>query len=192
MDDIRSGKFYPLAPLLVLLTKKPDQDTLLEERELIVKHEPDPIRRRTLFVTAILTALGEKMFDPDFLWSFFKEKDMLLREDPVLNRWFNELYGDKLAEAEAARREAEAEAEAARREAEAAAEAARRDARLFTSVIKYLAQRFSHIPTQLLLDLQNIPSKQYQQAMDLALDAADLEAFEQEVKALLSNGGVEK
>ena len=36
---------------------------------------------------------------------------MLLTEDPVLNRWFNERYGDKLAEAEAKMAEAKAEAE---------------------------------------------------------------------------------
>ena len=60
-----------------------------------MKHEANPTRRRTLFVTAILTALGQKIFDPNFLWSFFQEENMLLTEDPVLKRWFNELYGDK-------------------------------------------------------------------------------------------------
>ena len=79
---------------------------------------------------------------------------MLLTEDPVLNRWFNERYGEKLAEAEAKMAEAKAEAEkreatlrealheaqmreaeakrreeeVKRREAEAKAEAKRREA----------------------------------------------------------------
>jgi len=208
VNEIRSGKFYPLAPLLVLLTKNPDQETLVEERDIIVKHEPDPIRRRTLFVSAVLTALGEKMFDPDFVWSFFKEKDMLLSEDPVLNRWFDERYGVKLAEAEAkAKREAEQEAKRAKREIAAAremareaeakrrqeqtkrreAEAAQREAQLLSSVIKYLAQRFANISSELLLDLQRMPSKQYHKAMNLALDAPDLEAFHQKLKALLAS-----
>ena len=41
VDEIRSGKLYPLAPLLLLLTKNPSQETLAEERDIIVKHEPD-------------------------------------------------------------------------------------------------------------------------------------------------------
>lgn len=151
IEDIRSGKLYPLAPLLVLLTKEPSEEMLVIERELILKHEPNPIRRRTLFVTAILTALAQKVFEPNFLWAFFTEENMLLDEDPVLNRWFNERYGVKLAEAEANfaqaerkfKRQAEHKLELARqttlqieaalREAEAArhqaeVEAARREA----------------------------------------------------------------
>jgi hypothetical protein len=131
IDDIRSGKLYPLAPLLVVLSKEPSEETLVEERDLIVKHEPDPIRRRTLFVTAILTALAEKIFDSNFLWSFFKEENMLLAQDPVLKQWFNELYGVKLAEVEAKvaqeARQAEAKFAQAARQAERNAAAERQN-----------------------------------------------------------------
>lgn len=214
-DDIRSGKLYPLAPLLLLFDKEPSRETLVQQRDIIIKHEANPARRRTLFVTTILTALAQKMFDSDFLWSFFKEQEMQLADDPVLNRWFNERYGDKLAkavaEAEAkAEAEAEAKAEAKAREAEAKArereaalrealheaqaqrreveaEALQRDAELFLAISQYLAERFSTIPTQLLLDLQRLPSKQYSQAINWALSASDLDAFSQKLADVLAS-----
>jgi len=151
LDEIRSGKLYTLAPLLVLLNKNPTEETLIEERELILAHEPDPNRRRTLLRTAILIALAQKIFDSDFLWDFFKEPNMLLTDDPFFDKLFNERYGTEIAEAQAqvaeaqaqvaeahqhvrqmevALHEAKAQAEAAQREAEIKAEVARREAEI--------------------------------------------------------------
>ena len=118
VSQIRSGKFYPLAPLLVLLTKNPTTETLLEERELILAHEPDAKRRQTLFATAVLAALAQKIFDPDFIWSLFKEEGMLLLDDPVIGKSLDEIYAPRLAEREAQLLAAHDSAKAAQREEE--------------------------------------------------------------------------
>lgn len=118
VDEIRSGKFYPLAPLLVLLTKNPTTETLIEERDLILAHEPDTKRRQTLFATAVLAALAEKIFDPDFVWSLFKEEGMLLLDDPVIGKWLDKIYAPRLLEREAQLRAAHDTAKAAQREEE--------------------------------------------------------------------------
>jgi hypothetical protein len=118
IDQIRSGKFYPLAPLLVFLTKNPTTETLLEERELILTHEPDAKRQQTLFATAVLAALAQKIFDPDFVWSLFKEEGMLLLDDPIIGKWLDKIYAPRLAEREAQLLAAYDTAKAAQREEE--------------------------------------------------------------------------
>ncbi|MEZ4727758.1 MAG: hypothetical protein R3E79_11575 [Caldilineaceae bacterium] len=156
VDQIRRGELYIFAPLLPVLTQPMDEALLREERQLILTHEKDPDRQRTLLTTAILIAAQSKLFSSDFLWALFKEDQMDL-DNPVIAKLFDRAYGEKLAaetqklaaeaqkaeqrwqeewavaaaQAEAARREAEAarrEAEAARREAKAETEAARREA----------------------------------------------------------------
>lgn len=119
LDEIRSGKLYTLAPLLVLLNKNPTEETLIEERELILAHEPDPNRRRTLLRTAILIALAQNIFDSDFLWDFFKEQDMLLTDDPFFDKLFKERYGTEIAEAKAEAQAQVAEVKAQVAEAQA-------------------------------------------------------------------------
>ncbi|MEZ4726886.1 MAG: hypothetical protein R3E79_07105 [Caldilineaceae bacterium] len=157
VDQIRSGELYVFAPLLPLLLQSVTAAALVEERRIILDHEQDPAKRRTLLTTAILVAAHSKLFTSDFLWELFKEDEMRLSDDPTLNKLYEKIFAPQfertiqetvsakeqeirraveheLALAHVAQREAEAaqrEAEAAQREAEVAqreAEAAQREA----------------------------------------------------------------
>jgi len=55
VDEIRSGRFRELAPLLVMLVDEPDEQVLAEERSLILQEE-DPRKRGALWATAMTVA----------------------------------------------------------------------------------------------------------------------------------------
>ena len=73
-----------------------DEALLREERELILTHEKETDRQRTLLTTAILIAAQSKLFSSDFLWALFKEDPMDL-DNPVIAKLFDRAYGEKLA-----------------------------------------------------------------------------------------------
>ena len=198
VDQIRSGELYIFAPLLPVLTQPMDEALLIEERALILTHEKDSDRQRTLLTTAILIAAQSKLFSSDFLWALFKEDPMDL-DNPVIAKLFDRAYGEKLAaetqkakqklqeelaiatqratEAEAARREAEAEA--ARREAEA--EAARQWQEL---MLKVLEHRFTSAPLALVRLLQAVTPAQRSPVSDIILDSPDVDSCLQALRQL--------
>jgi hypothetical protein len=96
VEQIRSGELYVFAPLLPVLTQPMSEELLIEERQLILTHEQDTDRQRTLLTTAILIAAQSKLFSSDFLWALFKEDKMDL-DNPVIAKLFDRAYGEKLA-----------------------------------------------------------------------------------------------
>ncbi len=212
VEQIRSGELYVFAPLLPVLTQPMSEALLIEERTLILTHEKDTDRQRTLLTTAILIAAQSKLFSSDFLWALFKEDPMDL-DNPVIAKLFDRAYGEKLAaetqklaaeaqkaeqklqeelviatqratEAEAARREAEAAA--ARREAEA--EAARREeeaARQWQELmLKVLEHRFTSAPLALVRLLQAVTPAQRSPVSDIILDSPDVDSCLQALRQL--------
>lgn len=61
-----------------------------------MEHEQDPAKRRALLTTAILVAAHSKLFESDFLWELFKEDEMRLNDDPVLNKLYEKLFAAHL------------------------------------------------------------------------------------------------
>lgn len=200
VDQIRSGELYIFAPLLPVLTQPMDEALLREERELILTHEKETDRQRTLLTTAILIAAQSKLFSSDFLWALFKEDPMDL-DNPVIAKLFDRAYGEKLAaetkkleqkfqEALAAQRLAAVEAEAARREAEADADAARREAEIEATsqwqelMLKILEHRFTSAPLALVRLLQAVKPAQRSRVSDIILDSPDADACLQALRQL--------
>jgi hypothetical protein len=96
VDQIRSGELYIFAPLLPLLLQSITTEALVEERQIILDHEQDPTKRRTLLTTAILVAAHSKLFESDFLWELFKEDEMRLSDDPVLDKLYEKIFAPHL------------------------------------------------------------------------------------------------
>ncbi len=86
-EDIESGKLTGLAPLLVLLEKKPSEKTLEKEKELInrVKDEKE---RADLFSVAITVA--SRRFTREYLYEFFREEIKMLKEWDIVQEWIKE------------------------------------------------------------------------------------------------------
>ena len=75
-EEIKTGQYRELAPLLVTLVKQPDRQTLQQERNLILQ-EPDEGKRSDLFALAV--TLAARYFDRDFLWRFFQEEVEMIK-----------------------------------------------------------------------------------------------------------------
>ncbi|MCE7981244.1 MAG: hypothetical protein DYG89_08650 [Caldilinea sp. CFX5] len=197
VDQIRSGELYIFAPLLPVLTRPMNEALLVEERELILNYEADPVRQRTLLTTAILVAAQSKLFTSDFLWELFKGDPMDL-DNPVIAKLFDRAYGQKLAEEiaevkQALRHEVDVatqralEAEAAQRKADAAHREAEAEAtkQWLEMVFKVLEHRFTSAPIALSMVLQTVPSSQRSAVIDIILEAPTGEACLAAVKQLL-------
>ncbi|HIE27232.1 TPA: hypothetical protein EYP66_08095 [Candidatus Poribacteria bacterium] len=65
--EIRAGKFPALAPLLAMLVENPTEETLIEERELILQEKDE--RKRAHLLAAAVT-IASRYFERDFLWEF--------------------------------------------------------------------------------------------------------------------------
>ena len=100
VDQILSGEYYVFAPLLPVLLSPLSEEHLFEERQVILRHEADQAKRRTLLTTAILVAAQSKLFAPDFLWELFREDEMSTIDDPFMEKLFFKIFGTKLAEEE--------------------------------------------------------------------------------------------
>ena len=100
VDQILSGEYYVFAPLLPVLLSPLSEEHLFEERQVILRHEADQAKRRTLLTTAILVAAQSKLFAPDFLWGLFREDEMSTIDDPFMEKLFFKIFGTKLAEEE--------------------------------------------------------------------------------------------
>jgi len=87
VDDIRSGQYRALAPLLVMLVDEPDEAVLREERALILE-ETDDKKRADLLAVAV--AVAGRHFDKAFLWRFFREELEQMREATFIEEWIHE------------------------------------------------------------------------------------------------------
>lgn len=87
VDEIRSGKYRELAPLLAMLVREPGPDLLREERELI-QQEPDERKRADLLALAV--TIATRYFDKTFLWRFFREELEQMREATFIEDWIEE------------------------------------------------------------------------------------------------------
>ncbi len=87
VDDICSGRYRELAPLLVVLVPDPDSETLQLARSLILA-EPDERKRGELLSLAVTVAA--RYFDKEFLWRFFREEVELMREASFVADWIEE------------------------------------------------------------------------------------------------------
>lgn len=207
VDQIRDGTFYIFAPLLPLLTRSTDEALLVEERQLILTHEKDPDRQRTLLTTAILIAAQSKLFSSDFLWDLFKEDQMDL-DNPVIAKLLERAYAEKLAAetkkieqklqeslvlaeqrvvaAEAERRKAESEA--AHHEAEVTKIEAEIAQQWQELMLKVLDHRFTSVPVALVLLLPSVKPSQRSRVSDIVLDSPDGESCLQELRQVLGEG----
>jgi hypothetical protein len=86
-EDIRAGKYRELAPLLVMLVKKPTAELLDEERALVLV-EPDAQKRADMLSLAVTVAA--RYFDKDFLWRFFREELEMMRGTSFIDDWVQE------------------------------------------------------------------------------------------------------
>jgi len=162
-EEIRSGQYRELAPLLVMLVEQPDEATLARERELILE-EPDERKRGALLATAV--AVASRYFERDFLWRFFREEVEQMRHASFIEDWIEEGM-------EEGRRKGRQEGrqEGQRREGEAI-------------LMRILARRFGRLPTRLQDRLEPLTLAQLEDLIDQAVDAEDLATFDQHLTAL--------
>lgn len=87
VEEIRSGQYRGLAPLLAMLVREPDESLLKEERELI-RGEPDGRKRANLLALAM--TIASRYFDKTFLRRFFREELEQMREATFVEEWIQE------------------------------------------------------------------------------------------------------
>lgn len=87
VEEIRSGQYRQLAPLLVTLVQTPDEHTLNEERELIMA---EPADRKRADLLALAVTVASRYFDKAFLWQFFREEVEQMRESSLVEDWILE------------------------------------------------------------------------------------------------------
>jgi len=87
VDEIQSGRYRELAPLLLMLVRDPDERILSQERELI-RAETDAQKRADLLAAAV--AIGSRYFDKAFLRRFFREELEQMREATFIEEWIEE------------------------------------------------------------------------------------------------------
>jgi len=87
VDEIRSGQYRGLAPLLTMLVRDPDENLLREERKLILD-ETDLQKRGHLLTVAV--TIASRYFDKAFLYRFFREEVEQMREMSFIEEWIQE------------------------------------------------------------------------------------------------------
>ncbi len=107
-DRIRGGELAELAPLLVLCEDNPTDQTLIEERRLILALDTTPRVRSELLAVAF--TVGLRSFGREVLETLFREELEMLKEASIIQEWIEE--GEARGEA---RCEARGREEAARR-----------------------------------------------------------------------------
>jgi predicted transposase YdaD len=123
---IRTGELPELAPLLVLCEDRPDEQTLREERALILNLDVPQQMRADLLAVAL--TVGSRYFARDLLLTLFREDLPMLKEAGIVEDWIAEA-------AAAAERRGRAEGEA-------------RQAR--SMLLQFLRARFDELPAALI------------------------------------------
>ena len=106
-DQIRGDALPELAPLLALCEDRPTEQTMREEREIILRLDTTPEVRAELLAVAL--TVGLRYFGRDTLERLFREELEMLKEASVIQEWL-----EQAAEEAEARGEARGEARRAR------------------------------------------------------------------------------
>ncbi len=87
VEQIRSGQYRELAPLLSVLVANPDESTLQEEQALILG-EDDPQKQADLFALAF--AIGLRDFDEKVIKRIFRKEINKMKESSLITGWLRE------------------------------------------------------------------------------------------------------
>jgi predicted transposase YdaD len=149
----------------------PRQETLLEERDLILRLDARlPVRSDLL---AVALTVGSRYFTRDLLLTIFREELQMLKEASIVEDWIAEGEARGRAEGEA-RGRAEGEARGrAEGEARGRAEGEATGAREVLETI--LRRRFGKLPSSLLARIQGADAAWCRETAARAVEAASLE-----------------
>ena len=86
-DQIESGEFLPLAPLMPLFYKEPGK-TILERDKELISRVPNSRERADLIALAAMVAL--RKFKKEFIREFFKKEYDMLKESDFIQEWIKE------------------------------------------------------------------------------------------------------
>jgi flagellar biosynthesis/type III secretory pathway protein FliH len=93
-ERIRSGELPELAPLLVLCEENPTEETLREERRLILELDaPREVRADLLAVAAMV---GSRYFARELLAAIFREELEMIKEGSLFDEWLEEALKEGL------------------------------------------------------------------------------------------------
>jgi predicted transposase YdaD len=95
-DRIRGGELPELAPLLVLCEDVPTEQTLQEERRLILGLPVDPSVRTELLAVAL--TVGTRYFSRDVLERLFREELQMLKEASFIDEWIEQGIAQGIAQ----------------------------------------------------------------------------------------------
>lgn len=154
-EEIRSGQFIELAPLLVMIEESPTKETLAQERQLILQI-PDPKVRADLLATAV--TIASRYFNSTFLWQFFREEVEQMRQASFIEDWVKEASQQALQQGIQQERSA--------------------------NVLRILRHKFAQFPAHLSARLEFLTLSQLEQMIDVALDVDDFAQFEQRLSML--------
>src|SRR5436190_8383301 len=87
-NRIRGGELPELAPLLVLCEDVPTEQTLQEERQLILGLPVDPSVRTELL--AVAQTVGSRYFPRHVLERLFQEELQMLKEASFIDEWIEQ------------------------------------------------------------------------------------------------------
>lgn len=186
-DDILSGQLFELAPLLTLISEKPDEELLTKEKELILR-EADAQKRSELLASAV--TIASRYFDKEFLWRFFREEVEQMRNASFIEDWIEE--ASKKAAKEAARKAANK----ARKEAlikgkeeglqqglqQGLKQGLKKEGR--KNLLRIIDKRFGRFPYDLPIRLEELSVEQIEELIDIALEVDSLDTFEEQFDLL--------
>ena len=159
--EIQTGRWPELAPLLVMLVDRPDEQVLAQERMLILQEQD---RRKRADLLACAVTIGARFFDKTFLWRFFREEVEMMREATFIEDWLEEEL----------QRGREQGLQQGLQQGEERGE--RRASH--TILRRILWRRFGTLPLDLDKRLEGLTAAQAEVLVDVALDAPDLTTFQ--------------
>jgi hypothetical protein len=100
-DQIRGDAVPELAPLLALCEDNPTEQTMREEREIILRLDTTPAVRAELLAVAL--TVGLRYFARDLLERIFREELEMLKEASIIQEWIEQAAEEAEARGEARR-----------------------------------------------------------------------------------------
>ncbi len=167
-DEIASGRWPELAPLLVELASKPDETVLAREKELILREE-DRQKRADLLACAV--TIGARYFDKEFLWQFFREEVEIMREATFITDWLDEKLTEGFQKG-------------IQKGIQKGFQQGLQSGTL-ESLSRVLETRFGPLPPMVLARLASLSAEQLASLFSPALTLPDIESFEEVVDKML-------
>ncbi|MFQ5344209.1 MAG: Rpn family recombination-promoting nuclease/putative transposase, partial [Anaerolineae bacterium] len=177
-NEIWSGKYRQLAPLLLMVRNEADQAVLAQERELILQ-EQDTQKRADLLACAV--TIGTRYFEKDFLWRFFRGEVEQLRGASFIEDWVQE--GIEQGLEQGLERGIEQGIE------QGISQGRKQECEVI--LMRILARRFGRLPAMPATRLETLPLEEVERLVDKAVEAPDLASFEEHLSAV-SNGNGER